>query len=417
MGESTAVNSKVSSNKPTSQLHPLRLGIDVPLLLAVAFLFGFGLLMVYSASWMPAIMADKPANAFFLNQIKWGFVGLIGATIAMYFDYRRLKRLVVPIMLVTLILLVLVATIGELRFNARRTLFNGSIQPSELAKVVVVIYLAFWLDSKKDVLNKLEFGLFPMVTILSIISVLIFFQPDFSAILTIMVLGGLLFFLAGVDWRQIILILTIVLVLGLAVVLLTDTGRARIDNYVEGFQNPENASYQLQRSLESVVRGGIFGVGIGKGTTKFTGLPVSHTDSIFAVIAEETGLIGATVVVLMYMVILWRGLKIASRARDLVGKLIAAGLTIWIILEAFINIGVMVQLVPVAGNALPLISSGGSNLTMTLGALGLIMSVSRVSSHENEIQEGRSFGAVVNLRRGNRRRRVSRPDRSSGSWE
>jgi Bacterial cell division membrane protein len=173
------------------------------------------------------------------------------------------------------------------------------------------------------------------------------------------------------------------------------------------------ASYHVQRSLESVVRGGLFGVGIGRGSTKFTGLPVAHTDSIFAVIAEETGLLGAAGVIILYMIILWRGLAIASRAPDLLGKLLAAGCTLWIVLEAPINMGVMVNLLPFAGNALPFISAGGSSLTMCLAAVGLIMNVSRVSNRETTSQKGRPFSAVVDLRRRDGRRSVSRPRRTA----
>ncbi|TLN01959.1 putative lipid II flippase FtsW, partial [bacterium] len=169
--------------------------------------------------------------------------------------------------------------------------------------------------------------------------------------------------------------------------------------------------------LESVVRGGVFGVGIGRGATKFTGLPVAHTDSIFAVIAEETGLLGAAGVIILFMIVLWRGLTIAKRAPDLLGKLLASGCTLWIVLEATINMAVMVNLLPFAGNALPFISAGGSSLTMCLAAIGLIMSVARVSNRESTSQQGRPFSAVVDMRRRNGRRSVSSPRRTANSRE
>jgi cell division protein FtsW len=252
-----------------------------------------------------------------------------------------------------------------------------------------------------------------MAVILGLTAGLIFLQPDLSATLTICALGVLLFFLAGVNWKQIVLIFVVVAAVSVLGIAVSDTGQMRIQQYVNGLQDPATASLHIQRSFEAVVRGGFFGVGIGKGSTKFS-LPVSHTDSIFAVIAEETGLLGAAGVVILYLVFAWRGLKIAANATDFTGKLLAAGLTGWIVMEAVINMGVMVNLCPFAGNALPCISAGGSSLTMTLGAVGLILSVARVSSREKLEQEGRSFGAVVNLRRGDRRGRVSRPYGSSG---
>ncbi len=412
MGEQTGVNSRVSAAEKVAP-RPLRLGIDVPMLLAVAFLLGFGLLMVYSASWQTALNNDESTGFYVLNQLRWVILGLPISAFFMYFDYRRWKKLIVIMMVVMLVLLVAVLLFGEERYNARRSFYNGSIQPSEMAKLAIVIYLSFWLSSKKAVINNIHFGLFPMIFILGVTAGLIMLQPDLSATLTILILGGLLFFLAGVDFRQIITILVAVGLLGAVFVAISSTGQTRIDQYMAGLQDPVNASDHIQRSIESIVNGGIFGVGIGQGSAKFA-LPVSHADSIFAVVIEETGLIGAMCVIAAYLVILWRGLKISTRATDLTGQLLAAGLTLWIAFEAFLNMGVIVTVIPFAGNALPLMSAGGSSLTMTLVAIGLIFSVSRVSNREKTQQEGRSFGAVVNLRRGNGGRRVSRAHRSSG---
>lgn len=412
MGEQTAVNSRVASPLGGSSVRPIRLGIDVPFVLAVMFLLGFGILMVYSASWQPSMLAEKPVTYFFLNQLRWVFVGIGAALFFMYVDYRRWRKWLLPMIMVMTVLLVWVAVFGEVRFNSRRTLFNGSVQPSELAKLVIIIYLAFWLQSKQDVLNNIHLGLFPMMFILGSTAGLIMLQPDLSATLTILVLGGLMFFLAGVDWRQIILILIVVGGIGAFFLLVSDTGRVRFEQYLVALQDPVNAHDHIKRAIESIVRGGLFGVGIGKGSSKFA-LPVSHTDSIFAVIAEETGLLGAGVVVLTYLVLMWRGMSIARKALDMQGRLLAAGLTFWITLEAILNMGVMVSVFPFAGNALPLISAGGSNLTMTMAAIGLILSVGRVANHKKNEEEGRAFSAVVNLRRGNGRRGVSRAHRSS----
>jgi len=412
MGEQTAVNSRVASPLGERAVRPIRLGIDVPLVLVVMFLLGFGVLMVYSASWQPSILAEKPITFFFLNQLRWMIVGIGVALFFMYVDYRRWRKWLIPMVLVMIGMLLAVAVFGEMRFGARRTLLNGSIQPSELAKLVIIIYLAFWLHSKQDVLNNIHFGLFPMMFILGTTAGLIMLQPDLSATLTILALGGLMFFLAGVDWRQIILILIIVGGIGAFFLLISDTGRFRFEQYLVALQDPANAHDHIKRAIESIVRGGIFGVGIGKGSSKFA-LPVSHTDSIFAVIIEETGLLGAISIVVAFMILMWRGLSIARNALDMQGRLLAAGLTLWITLEAILNMGVMVSVFPISGNALPFISAGGSNLTMTMAAIGLILSVGRVANHKKNEEEGRAFSAVVNLRRGNGRRGVSRAHRSS----
>ena len=172
------------------------------------------------------------------------------------------------------------------------------------------------------------------------------------------------------------------------------------------------ASDHVRRSLEAFVNGRWFGVGIGNGVTKVTGLPVPHTDSIFAVIGEETGMIGAVSLLILYSLILWRGMKIARRAPDELGALLAAGLTLWITFEAFINMAVMVNLLPFAGNALPFISAGGSNMVVSMAAIGILLNISRLSVKTQE-DSGRFFSAVVDLRGRNRRGRVPRSDRTT----
>jgi cell division protein FtsW len=417
MGEPTAVNSNEKFSRQAKAVKSLRLGLDVPLLLAVISLMVFGLLMVYSASWGPSLeIGDDPAY-FFTNQLRWAVLGSLGMVVVSLIDYHRFQRLVVPMMVVTLGMLIAVLLTGETRLNAQRALFGGSVQPSELAKLAIIVYLAFWLFSKRELINNIWFGLVPMGAIIGVTSGFILAQPDLSAVLTIVIMGGLMFFVAGVDWKQVLIIVVIAAAATWLLVTIMPTGKARLEPYLAGLRNPVDASYHVQRSLESIVRGGVFGVGIGRGATKFTGLPVAHTDSIFAVIAEETGLLGAAGVIGLYMIVLWRGLTIANRAPDLLGKLLAAGCTLWILLEATINMAVMVNLLPFAGNALPFISAGGSSLTMCLAAVGLIMNVARVSNRASTQQQGRSFSAVVDMRRRNGRRSVSSPRRTASSWE
>jgi cell division protein FtsW len=255
-----------------------------------------------------------------------------------------------------------------------------------------------------------------MGAILGAMGGLVLLQPDISAAGTIFLMGVFLFFLAGGEWRQIIFVFAAALIAGFIVVKLSTTGNTRLTSYLEGLRDPIQASYHVRRSLEAVVKGGWFGVGIGQAETKFTGLPVAPTDSIFAVIAEETGLVGAGLIVILYGILLWRGLTIARRAPDQLGSLLAAGLTLWITLEAIINMAVIVGLMPFAGNALPFISAGGSNLTASLGAVGVLMSISRRST-ERETKEGRPFSAVVNLRWRDWGRSVSRSRRTASTRE
>jgi cell division protein FtsW len=287
---------------------------------------------------------------------------------------------------------------------------GGSVQPSELAKMVAIIYMSFWLSSKQEQINDLMLGLVPMGVILGLVSGLILLQPDLSAAFTVIVLGGILFYVANGDFKHIAMVLLFVAIIAWVLIALSSTGRTRLADYLSGLQDPEQASYHVRRSIEAVVRGGWVGVGIGNSATKFTGLPVPWTDSIFAVIAEETGLFGATFILLLYAVFLWRGINIANQAPDMLGKLLASGITIWIIIEAVINMGVLVNLFPFAGNALPLVSAGGSNLMTTMVGIGILLNISRQS--KNKVHDiGRVNSAIVDLRWRDRRGRVSRARR------
>ena len=391
----------------------LRIGIDIPLVLAVITLVLFGLLMVYSASWKFSIQLGQPASYMFIRQIVWVILGTFMAVLLSRIDYHRFSKLMLPVMIGTIGLLIVVLILRDTRLGAVRTILSGSIQPSELAKVVTVLYLSYWLNNHKPVLNDFSLGIIPMLFLIGVNAGLVLLQPDISAAATIILLGGILFFLAGGDMKKIVFVILGVAFFGGIIVLVSATGRTRMMDYINGLQNPVQASYHVQRSLEAVVKGGLFGVGIGRATTKFTGLPVAPTDSIFAVIMEETGLIGAMLVVGLYILILWRGLYIANKAPDPLGKLLASGLSIWIFIEAVINMGVMVNLLPFAGNALPLISAGGSSLTTTLMSFGIILNIARTNN--GVIPERRPASAVVDLRGWNRRGSVSRSGRFTNS--
>ncbi|MCC6499184.1 MAG: cell division protein FtsW [Anaerolineales bacterium] len=408
MGSRAFVNERFSLTKNLGR------GLDMPLLLTVIALAVFGLIMLYSASFDFSFNEYKSSTYMFMRQLRWLGIGVVAAFVLSLFDYHLWRKVVVLAMLGTIGLLVTVLFINEIRLGASRTLFEGSYQPSELAKLVTVIYLAVWLYAKRQNLHYVSFGLIPLGVILGIIGGLIYLQPDLSAAGTVLILGGALFFLAGADLKQIVFLLALALVIGWVIVQFSVTGRDRVDTFIAGFQDPTHASYHVQRSFEAIIKGGIFGVGLGQADTKLTGLPFAPTDSIFAVIAEELGLFGSTLLMALYGALIWRGLVVARRAPDMLGTLLAAGVTFWIGVEAAINMAVMVGLMPFAGNALPFISAGGSNLVSTLCAIGIMLNISRQSGESVRLDENewRSFGAVIDLRRGNGRRSVSRARRS-----
>jgi cell division protein FtsW len=401
---------KPKSNKKSKRV---QLKIDVTLLLVVITLLIFGLVMVYSASYDYSLSWYKNPTTIFYRQIALMGLGLVIAITLTLLDYRIWKQFAIIAMGFTVLLLIGVLFVNEVRNGAVRTLWGGSIQPSELAKIVTIIYLAVWLSAKRENLSDISIGLIPLAIILGLFGGLILIQPDFSAVITILLLGGLMFFLAGGDLKQIFLLMVIALLVGWAIVQLSPTGSERIDYFVAGLKDPSQGSYHVRRSLEAIIKGGWFGAGIGKAETKLTGLPVPPTDSIFAVVGEETGVIGAAFVVCLFTVLMWRGLVIARHAPDQLGSLLAAGLTLWLAIEAFINMAVMVNLLPFAGNALPFISAGGSNLIVSMAAVGILLNISRLSVQRKEDQ-GKVFDAVVDLRRRDRRRRVSSARRPAG---
>ncbi len=390
----------------------VELNIDVPLLLIVFVLLVFGVLMVYSASWDFSLQNSGDPTTMFKRQLFTMSVGIGAAVVASFIDYRIYRKYAVFLIGAAAAALLAVLIINEVRYGSARALSEGSYMPGEVAKVVTIIYLAVWLTAKRDELRKWAFGLLPMGAIVGLMAGLILLQPDLSAAATIVVLGGLLFFLAGGDLKQIGIMLGAVTIVGLLVVAFSATGRARMGSYLLTLENPTQANYHVLRSFEAFVKGGWFGVGLGQSEAKLTGLPVPPTDSIFAVVGEELGLIGSSVLVIMYALLLWRALSIARRAPDMMGSLLAAGIGIWITMEAFINMAVMVGLVPFAGNALPLISYGGSNMVATLAALGILTNIARVS-HGQHQREERIMDATTRGRRGERGRGLSRTRRAA----
>lgn len=394
------------------------LGIDIPLLLVTVSLVVFGILMVYSASSDFSYRLYGDPTYVFRRQLIWLGLGALVAAFLAWMDYHFWKRLALPAMIVAIVGLILVLFIQEERLGAVRSLFKGSVQPSELAKVVMVIYLAVWLYNRREQLHDINFGLIPLGVIIGLVGGFIALQPDLSALVTIALIGGMMFFLAGGELRQLLIVMVLGGVVGLIVLRsgVFPTGTSRVNSFLEGIKDPLQYSEHVRRSIEAFVQGGYFGVGIGKSHTKLFGLPFPHTDSVFAVVGEETGAVGASILVLLYMVLMWRGLKIARKAPDDLGALLAGGLAFWLCIEACINMAVMIGLMPFAGNALPFISAGGSSLLVSMAAVGIIMNVSR-QTEKSKFKQERVFSAVVDLRRRHGRRRVSRPGHSAISQE
>lgn len=414
MGSTTQVvkRSNRRSKQAHRQINRIRLYSDVWLIGAVVAMTIFGAIMVRSASFY----YEARSTQIFLRQLTFIVVGLLSMTgIGFLFDYRWSRKIAVFAGIGTLLMLFAVAILSVITGGTVRALFGDSVQPSELAKLVLIIYLAVWLEAKQDVIRDFNWGFLSISVLLGVVGIMILLQPDISAAITVVFLGLLMYFLGGAQPLHILLAFAMVAFMVWVMISFNPLNIDRITQFTIALDNIQEASYHVQRSLEAFSSATLFGKGLGESEIKFTGLPVPHTDSIFAVIVEETGLVGGISLMLGYLVILWRGMLISHRAPDFLGKLIAAGLTIWIVLEAFINIGSMLVLIPFAGNALPLISYGGSSLITTLFGVGIILSIARKSEIQRQEKERSPFGEVVNLRRGNRRGRVSRYDSSRRS--
>jgi cell division protein FtsW len=387
------------------------LGFDVILLLIVVTLLSAGLITVASTSWGVSYTYSDSVWSLFLRQLVWAVVGIVFMAVMYVIDYHiylRAKGLVVVLALITLVALIAVVLLkGDSAI--RVGLLGGSVQPSELAKFITIIYLAVWLVSKADVLHDLKLGLIPYAVLIALFSGLIVIEPDYSAAVTVTLLGFAMFYFGGGKIRDVVLASLVIVGGGLllAVVLRPQ----RIAEYLAGWRNIREANLQIREALSAMSSGGLFGVGAGASRFKYFSLPAAHTDSVFAVIAEEMGFIGAMVVVALFILLAWRGYRIAMNARDELGLLLAAGMTTWVALEAVINILTILQVLPFAGNALPFFSYGGSNLVLTLGAMGLLLNISR-GRKENDGSE--AVGESAALRWGNGGRNLPRPGYGPG---
>ena len=411
----TEVNEPEPMQEPTGPFFNFGGHVDLLLVMTMVLFVVFGLIMLWSASYDYSYNEYKDAYYQIFRQIIWVGLGTGLAVGLSAMDYHRLPKYALILMGVTIVMLIAVQIVGDTRNNADRTLFSGSIQPSELAKITIIVYLSAWLNSRRDMLHDLTWGIIPFGVIIGTLVILILMQPDTSAAVSVGILGMLLFFLGGSDIKQFLLLLVAASIGGYFILtVFSSTGASRMHDFWAGLLNPVNSADHVIYAFEAVSNGGWFGVGLGNSLSKYTVLPFASTDSIFAVITEELGLLGSALTVSLYAFLGWRGFKVARRAPDMLGSLLAAGITTWIVFEASINMLSLVGWFPFAGNALPFISYGGSSIVTCFAGIGILLSVSRYSNDlpEAEPQEWRGFRATFDLRGRDRRRRISRVGRS-----
>lgn len=361
-------------------------GIDLYLALIVGALCAIGLLMVYSASIDVSyqVTGDPTSTTyFFVRQLRSMVVGLCLLVILSRLDYHVWRRLAVPMMLGVILLLVAVLRFGDKRFEAQRTLIGGSLQPGEMAKFTVVIYMAAWLAAKRARLRNPFYGVIPFSILVGTIAFLIVLQPDISTAASVLAIALSLFFIAGADLLQMVVIGGIMGVAGWQLVMRLAYARERLEAHLKAIQDLTKASDHVQQAVTAFLNGGLTGVGLGESKQKFANnLPFPHTDSIFAVIGEELGLLGTFLVIALFVALIYRGFTISRSAPDMFGGLLAAGVTCWIAYDALLNIAVMTAMLPPTGVPLPFISFGGSSLVAALSGVGMMLNVSRAISRE-----------------------------------
>ncbi|MFP4456167.1 MAG: putative lipid II flippase FtsW [Clostridia bacterium] len=344
----------------------------------------FGIIMVYSASSFSSEVNNNDQFYFAKRQAMWALIGFCSMNITMFFKYHKLKIFAKFILLFSIMLLVIVTIpgIGVVVNGARRWLEIGPFrfQPSEFAKLTMIIFIAYFLEAKGDRIRSFKKGVLPTFIIIGFIFGLILLQRDLGTAAVIMLTGFVLLFLAGVKFLHLLPIGFLGVLLSAYAVLSKDYRYRRFISAFDPWKDPLGSGYQAIQSLYALASGGIFGVGLGNSVQKRLFLPFAHTDFIFSIIAEELGLMGASIIVVAFVVIALRGIKIAKEAPDKFGFFLASGITFGILIQAFINIMVVTATLPVTGMTLPFVSSGGSSLLITMTSVGILLNISRYST-------------------------------------
>lgn len=361
-------------SKKTKVLPTSRGGPDKVLALLVTCLLIFGILMIYNASVLEAYYQGfQDKHHFFKLQLVWLFFGLAVGLPATIIDCRKLKKIAGILMIATIILQLMTrfSGLGVEAHGAQRWLSLGSfqIQPSELAKLTLVIYLAAWLSTKPSL------GGFLFLT--GVLSGTVILGRDLGTAVVIFLTGLAVYFVSGAPLVHFLIILPLAGLGFLVSVLLAPYRLGRILTFLNPLRDPLGSSYHIVQVLLALGSGGVFGVGLGQSRQKYQFIPAVSTDSIFAVIGEELGFLGGSVLIMAYLLLIWRGLQIAQDQPDDYSQLLAFGITAWLGIQALVNLGAMVALLPLTGVPLPFVSYGGSNLIVSLIGVGLLLNLSR----------------------------------------
>ena len=353
--------------------------IDYGVFYSVCILLAIGVVMVYSASSYYAMFNEGDSTYYLKKQLVWSVTGIISMVFMMSFDYHKLKKITPYLLGVTPLLLIAVHFFPAVN-GAKRWIQLGllSFQPSELAKYVVVLFLASTIDLKGDNIKKFTKGVLPCLLVAGLFSGLVLAQKNLSIATIIMIVTIIMIFVGGADIKD--LFYKIAPVLGIAVIgfIFGEGYRLRrLMNFTNPWKDPAGDGYQLIQSFYALGAGGLNGLGLGQSRQKTLYMPEPHNDFIFAIIGEEVGLIGCLFIISLFIFFIWRGINVAMKAKDTYGTLLAVGITSIIAVQAIINIAVVTGSMPVTGVPMPFISYGGSSLVINMMAMGILLNISR----------------------------------------
>ena len=383
--------------------HDKKSNLDIPLLIVIVTLSIFGVLMVYDGSVIVAVRQGHDPNFYFIKQAMWTIMGFMAMYVFYRIDYHFLGKISFPLIIFSVFLLILVLIVNHDN-DIKRWMDLGpfDLQPSEVAKFSLLIYLSSWLSKQRDQVGdlneKIKFHfkheLLPFLLILGSVCGLILIEPDMDTTIMLGVTSFIVYFLSGNDRIHLIGSIAVGLLTTIMVTIATIAAKyrlSRLTNFIDfwrtgNIQNPLSEGYQFKQVLVAVASGGWFGLGFGQSRQKFLYLgETAFSDTIFAIVAEEFGLMGCILIVGLLAFVFYKGYKIAMKAPDKLGFLIAIAFTTWLVFQSILHIGSNVGMLPINGNTLPFISYGGSSTLINLGAIGVLLNISK-HQKENTIE-------------------------------
>lgn len=358
------------------------------LLVIVATLLTVGLGAMLSASSVVSLKADSGQFALFTKQVLWVGLGLGALVVTSLIPYRFWQKYALPLFVVTLVGLVVTVAIGSTRGGATRWIVIGpvTLQVAEFAKFTTLALLAAVLTKKDVLLQSIGHVIVPVGAILGSVSLLLLAQPDFGNVMLIVGPAFVMLFASKVPIRFVFGLGALGAMTMVAIAMSADYRKARLLGFLDPFADANNTGLQAVQSMVALGTGGLFGVGLGQSRARWSWLPNAHTDFIFAIIGEETGFAGATVVIVLFTLLAVVGVSIAYRAPDMFGRLLAIGIVSWLTLQAVVNIGGVVAIMPITGVPLPFISSGGNAMLVNLAAIGVLINIARTNRTAAPVQ-------------------------------